>query len=72
VLATSKPTRVLLADWEGSGVTESIWGLPDRSPDEVVGFIGRQAARLGLGRGTIMNQTEQSAIRRPSTASLRR
>jgi probable F420-dependent oxidoreductase len=48
VLATSKPTPELLAEWEGIGVTEAIWGLPDRSEEEVVAFIGRHAARLGL------------------------
>ena len=49
VLATSKPTPELLAAWEDAGVTEAIWGLPDRSADEVVAFIGRHAGRVGLG-----------------------
>jgi probable F420-dependent oxidoreductase len=48
VLATSKPTPDLLASWEEAGVTEAIWGLPDRSPDEVEAFIGRHAGRLGV------------------------
>ena len=47
-LATSKPTPQLLEAWERAGVTDAIWGLPDRSPDEVVAAIGRQAERLGL------------------------
>src|SRR4051812_23041200 len=47
-LATSKPTPELLEGWEEAGVTDAIWGLPDRSPDEVVAFIGRHAARVGL------------------------
>ena len=48
VLATSKPTPELLEGWEAAGVTEAIWGLPDREPDEVAAFIGRHAGRLGL------------------------
>jgi probable F420-dependent oxidoreductase len=49
VLATSKPTPELLHAWEAAGVTDAIWGLPDRSADEVVAFLDRHAARLGLG-----------------------
>ena len=48
VLATTKPTPELLESWESAGVTEAIWGLPDREVDEVAAFIGRHAARLGL------------------------
>jgi probable F420-dependent oxidoreductase len=48
-LGTSKPTPELLAAWEEAGVTDAIWGVPDRSPPEVVDAIGRQATRLGLG-----------------------
>ncbi len=47
VLATSKPTPELLGQWEDLGVTDAIWGLPDRSAEEVVAFLGRHAARLG-------------------------
>jgi probable F420-dependent oxidoreductase len=49
VLATSKPTPELLASWADCGVTDAIWGLPDKPPDDVIAFLGRQAARLGLG-----------------------
>ena len=49
VLATSKPTPELLEGWAAAGVTDVIWGLPDRSTEEVVAFVGRHAARLGLG-----------------------
>lgn len=47
-LGTSKPTPQLLESWGQVGVTDAIWGLPDRSPDEVVAAIGRQAEQLGL------------------------
>lgn len=49
VLAVTKPTPELLAGWERAGVTDAIWGLPDRPADEVVAFLGRHAERLGLG-----------------------
>jgi probable F420-dependent oxidoreductase len=48
VLATSRPTPELLAAWEELGVTDAIWGLPDKPADEVVAFLGRHAGRLGL------------------------
>jgi probable F420-dependent oxidoreductase len=48
VIATSKPTPELLADWADAGVTDAIWGLPDRPADEVLSFIDRHAKRLGL------------------------
>jgi hypothetical protein len=44
-----KPDPELLAHWADIGVTDVAFGLPDRSPDEVVGYLGRLAGRLGLG-----------------------
>jgi probable F420-dependent oxidoreductase len=49
VLVAMRPTPDDLAAWEGAGATELIWGLPDKSADEVEAFIGRHGARLGLG-----------------------
>jgi probable F420-dependent oxidoreductase len=46
VLATVRPSPEVLALWEQAGVTEAIWGLPDKAEDEVVAFIGRHAERL--------------------------
>ncbi|MFI6094992.1 LLM class F420-dependent oxidoreductase [Lentzea sp. NPDC051213] len=48
LLAMEKPTPENLATWEEAGVTDLMWGLPDRPADEVVGFIARHARRLGL------------------------
>ena len=48
VLATEKPRPELLESWREAGVTDAIWGLPDRPADEVVAFLGRHAARLGV------------------------
>jgi probable F420-dependent oxidoreductase len=47
-LAVSKPTPELLAAWEAAGVTDAIWGVPDRSPEEVAASMERQSKRLGL------------------------
>jgi probable F420-dependent oxidoreductase len=49
VLSPGRPTPELLAQWEQAGVTDAVWGLPDRSPDEVQAFVGRLAGRLGIG-----------------------
>lgn len=49
VLTGGRPDPDLLAAWEQAGVSDVIWGLPDRSASEVVAFLGRQAERLGLG-----------------------
>jgi probable F420-dependent oxidoreductase len=43
-----RPDPAVLAHWDEIGVTEVAFGLPDRSPDEVVGYLGRLAGTLGL------------------------
>jgi probable F420-dependent oxidoreductase len=48
VLIATRPSPDDLAAWAECGVTELIWGVPDKSADEVVAFIGRQGERLGL------------------------
>ena len=48
VLVVARPTPDDLAGWEAAGVTELIWGVPDKSAEEVEAFIGRHGARLGL------------------------
>jgi probable F420-dependent oxidoreductase len=48
MLANAKPTAELLESWEKAGVTDAVWGVPDRSPEEVEAFVGRLAGRLGL------------------------
>jgi probable F420-dependent oxidoreductase len=48
-LATSRPTPELLASWSDAGVTDAIWGLPDRPTEDVLGFVKRLADRLGIG-----------------------
>ena len=48
LLAVSKPTPDLLRSWDDAGVTDAIWGLPDKPTDEVIAFLSRHASRLGL------------------------
>ncbi len=48
VLIAMKPSPEDLAAWAECGVTELIWGLPDKDVDEVIAFIGRHGQRLGL------------------------
>jgi probable F420-dependent oxidoreductase len=50
VLIAMKPSADDLAAWAECGVTDLIWGVPDKSADEVVAFIGRHGERLGLAR----------------------
>ena len=43
-----KPDPALLAHWAGIGVTDVAFGMPDRTADEVVAYLGRLAGKLGL------------------------
>ncbi len=43
-----RPDPERLAHLESLGVTETIFGLPDRSPEEVEAWISRLAGKLGL------------------------
>jgi probable F420-dependent oxidoreductase len=43
-----RPDPERLAHLDSLGVTETIFGLPDRSPEEVEAWIGRLAGKLGL------------------------
>ena len=58
-----RPDPERLAHLESLGVTETIFGLPDRSAEEVEAWIGRLAGKLGL-------ETTQGASRRPHPASM--
>ncbi|MFK0250777.1 LLM class F420-dependent oxidoreductase [Amycolatopsis azurea] len=47
-----RPDPENLAKLEAAGVTETIFGLPDRSPDEVEAWLGRLAGKLDLTAGS--------------------
>src|SRR4051812_13101169 len=46
VVLAGKPDLELFAHWESLGVTELVFGMPDKSPDEVVAYLGRLRAKL--------------------------
>ncbi|KZB79389.1 LLM class F420-dependent oxidoreductase [Amycolatopsis regifaucium] len=46
-----RPDPENLAGLEAAGVTETIFGLPDRSPGEVEAWLQRLAGKLGLSAG---------------------
>jgi probable F420-dependent oxidoreductase len=43
VVLAAKPDEEQLANWQKLGVTEVMFGLPDRTEDEVVGFLERRS-----------------------------
>jgi hypothetical protein len=48
VVLAGKPDLELFAHWESLGVTELVFGMPDKSPDEVVAYLGRLRAKLSV------------------------
>ena len=46
VALAGRPDRDQLARWAKLGVTDAVFGLPDRSEDEVVAYIDRLATKL--------------------------
>jgi probable F420-dependent oxidoreductase len=50
LVLAGKPDTEALARWESLGVTEVLFGLPDRSQDEVRAYIHRLSGKLGLPR----------------------
>ena len=48
ILIAARPDPADLAAWAEQGATELIWGVPDRSEDEVLASLDRLAGRLGL------------------------
>ena len=48
VLVAVRPGPDDLASWEQAGATDIIWGLPDKSEDEVLSHLDRLADRLQL------------------------
>jgi len=49
ILIAFRPNPEDLMAWAEQGATELIWGVPDKSEDEVLGSLDRLAGRLGLG-----------------------
>lgn len=49
IALAGKPDPAVLAHWSSLGVTEVLFGLPDRGAGEVTAYIGKLGERLGLG-----------------------
>jgi probable F420-dependent oxidoreductase len=49
VALAGRPDTDVLARWGQSGVTEALFGMPDRSEGEVVEYLRKLAGKLGLG-----------------------
>lgn len=47
-----RPDPYLLAHWDQIGITDVAFGMPDRSEEEVLGYLTRLAAKLGLTPAT--------------------
>jgi probable F420-dependent oxidoreductase len=50
VALAGKPEPEVLARWRAAGVTEALFGMPDKTEDEVIAYLNTLAARLGLHR----------------------
>jgi probable F420-dependent oxidoreductase len=48
VLIAARPSAEDLVSWGEAGTSELIWGVPDKSEDEVITYLDKLAARLGL------------------------
>jgi probable F420-dependent oxidoreductase len=46
VLIAARPSPEDLASWHEAGTSELIWGVPDKTEDEVLAYLDRLAARL--------------------------
>ena len=46
VLIAARPSPDDLAGWEAAGATELIWGMPDASEAEVLGYLDKLAGRI--------------------------
>ncbi|MGZ4520979.1 MAG: LLM class F420-dependent oxidoreductase, partial [Mycobacteriaceae bacterium] len=47
VVLDGKPDSDRLVRWKDLGVTEVVYGLPDKPEEDVVAYLGRLAAKLG-------------------------
>ena len=47
-----RPDPARLTEWAGAGVTDVIYGLPDRGEADVMTYLDRLAAKLSLSPST--------------------
>lgn len=61
VLLAGRPDAAQLAQWAEWGVSEAVFGMPDRDTDEVRGYLARLAGRLGIdAKGPSRPQPERA------------
>ena len=48
VALDGKPDPDRLDEWRGGGVTDVVYGLPERSLDEIRGYLDRLTVKLGM------------------------
>ena len=48
VALDGRPDAARLADWADGGVTDVVYGLPDRSEDEIAGYLDRLVGKLPM------------------------
>ena len=48
MLVASRPSPEDIAGWAEAGTSELIWGVPDRTEDEVLTYLDKLAGRIGL------------------------
>jgi hypothetical protein len=48
VALAGRPDAEVLAHWDAIGVSEVLFGLPDRSAEDVAGYIAHLGTKLGL------------------------
>jgi probable F420-dependent oxidoreductase len=59
-----RPDAAVLARWRDAGVTDALFGMPDKAPDEVSGYLRRLAGMLGL-MPRMSRAAGDSAVERP-------
>ena len=47
MLIAFRPDPADLVAWAEAGVSELIWGVPDKSEDEVLAYLDKLAGRVG-------------------------
>ena len=67
VVLAARPDQEMLAAWTSAGVTEVLFGMPDRSADEVAGYLTRLAVRLNLDKLNL-DKTPADKTPAPGTA----
>jgi probable F420-dependent oxidoreductase len=54
---SGRPDPDMLAHWQQIGVTHVAFGMPDKTADEVVAYLGRLAGKLGLSPVTVSSES---------------